>query len=156
MNKLLSYHLPDEAATIRLGNALSAVLTPGLTLHLSGNLGAGKTTLVRAMLRALGVTGAIKSPTYSLMEVYVVSKFNIYHLDFYRFQSENEWEAFGLRDLATQDAILMIEWPEMAGVTLPAPDILLSLAPEKEGRQINMSARTEKGYQQLQRINYAE
>ena len=154
--ELLSYHLCDEHASIELGTQMADILTPGMVIHLSGNLGAGKTTLVRAMLRQLGVTGAIKSPTYSVVEVYVISKFIVYHLDFYRFQSENEWEALGMRDMLTDEAVLLIEWPEMAGLTLPEPDLSITLSAGQQGRNVTIKAHTDKARQQLTLLNYVE
>src|SRR3990170_1571039 len=91
----LRLHLPDEAATMRLGQTLAQSLVPGIRLYLKGELGSGKTTLVRATLRALGVTGPIKSPTYALVELYVVSRLHLYHFDFYRFRDPLEWRDAG-------------------------------------------------------------
>jgi len=93
-----SVGLADEPATQRLGAALAAGIAPGRVLHLSGELGAGKTTLVRGLLRELGHTGRVKSPTYPLVELYVVSRLNLYHFDFYRFKDPTEWIDAGFRD----------------------------------------------------------
>src|SRR3982074_1790357 len=94
----LDLNLPDEAATLRLGAALAAGATPGGVLHLRGDLGAGKTTLVRGLLHTLGHTGRVKSPTYTLVEPYTLSRLDLYHFDFYRFHDESEWVASGFRD----------------------------------------------------------
>ena len=152
----LSYYLPNEEASIELGYQLAHTLTPGMIIHLSGNLGTGKTTLVRAMLRQLGVTGSIKSPTYSVVEVYVISNYIVYHIDFYRFLRENEWESFGMRDMMDKDAILLIEWPEMAGDSLANPDLSIALTFADTGRYIAISTHTDKGRQQLVQLNYVE
>ena len=92
-------HLPDAAATERAGAALAGALAGGMVIALHGDLGAGKTTLVRGALRALGWTGTVKSPTYTLVEYYAVSRLYLYHFDFYRFADPSEWETAGLADL---------------------------------------------------------
>src|SRR5436189_37717 len=104
--------LPDAAATQRLGAALAVGLVPGRVLHLSGELGSGKTTLVRGLLRALGVEGAVKSPTFTWVEPYRLSRLDLYHFDFYRFDKKTEWLSSGLRDYFRADAVCIVEWPE--------------------------------------------
>src|SRR5476651_2294590 len=94
----LNVVLPGEAATLALGAALAAQARPGRVLHLSGELGAGKTTLVRGLLRALGHAGRVKSPTYALVELYAISGLSLYHFDFYRFSDPNEWLSSGFRE----------------------------------------------------------
>ena len=119
----LQLQLADEAATIELGGRLAATLAPGLKIYLHGDLGAGKTTLSRAMLQALGHTGRVKSPTYTLVEVYGLSRLNLYHFDFYRFRDAQEWREAGFSDYFGGDAVCLVEWPEKAGDDLPPPDI---------------------------------
>ena len=157
--KTLSFDLADEAATDQLGEALADVaadlyttpegLKPGPNaggrIHLQGDLGAGKTSLVRAFLRHCGVTGRIKSPSYALLESYEVSNLYFYHLDFYRFSDPAEWLDAGFRDLLKNRALVLIEWPERAGDLLGPPDLLVQLAYSGSGRTATLSAYTEKG-----------
>src|SRR5919206_5019746 len=103
--------LPGVAATARLGSALAAGIAPGRVLHLSGELGSGKTTLVRGLLRALGVSGPIKSPTYAWVEPYALSSLDLYHFDFFRFADPNAWLSSGLRDYFSPQAACIVEWP---------------------------------------------
>jgi tRNA threonylcarbamoyladenosine biosynthesis protein TsaE len=95
----LTIDLPDEAATLALGALVARGLQPGLNIYLSGELGTGKTTFVRGLLRELGFDGRVKSPTYALVELYVISRLNLYHFDFYRFRDPEEWHEAGFRDL---------------------------------------------------------
>src|SRR5919205_4300436 len=115
--------LPDAAATARLGAALARGIGPGRVLHLSGELGSGKTTLVRGLLRALGISGPIKSPTYAWVEPYALSSLDLYHFDFYRFDDRNAWLSSGLAEYFHADAACIVEWPERAGGLLPLPDL---------------------------------
>src|SRR3970282_2411021 len=114
--------LSNEAATLKLGQALARGVPPGRVLHLSGELGSGKTTLVRGMLKALGHPGRVKSPTYTLVEPYGVSTLHFYHFDFYRFQDRSDWVNSGFRDYFNGEAVCVVEWPERAGGLLPPPD----------------------------------
>ena len=119
----LEFELADEAATRLLGARLAPALSPGLKLYLHGDLGAGKTTLVRALLEALGHTGRVKSPTYTLVELYTVSRLHLSHFDFYRFRDSHEWREAGFSDYFGGDGICLVEWPEKAGSDLPQPDL---------------------------------
>lgn len=159
--KTLSLELADEAATDRLGQALAHVaadlqpspkgLCPGARaggrIHLQGDLGAGKTSLVRFFLRQCGVSGRIKSPSYALLESYEVSNLYLYHLDFYRFSDPTEWLDAGFRDLLNDRALVLIEWPERAGEYLGHPDLLIQLIYADQGRRAAISAYTVKGLQ---------
>ena len=122
----LNRELPDEAATGVLGGALASSLTPGTVVWLEGDLGAGKTTLVRGLLRALGYDGPVKSPTYTLVEVYVVSSIYLYHFDFYRFNEPEEFDDAGLAEYFREDAVCLVEWPAKAEGYVPAPDLVLA------------------------------
>ena len=124
---VLELDLPDEAATCALGAALAPALRPGLSVHLHGELGAGKTTLVRAILVALGHPGRVKSPTYTLVELYTLSRLNLYHFDFYRFRDTHEWREAGFSDYFDGGNVCLVEWPEKAGDALPAPDLDITL-----------------------------
>jgi tRNA threonylcarbamoyladenosine biosynthesis protein TsaE len=137
--------LPDEAATLGLGRWLAAGVGPGRVLHLRGDLGAGKTTLVRGLLRALGEAGRIKSPTYTLVELYSVSSLNLYHFDLYRFKDKNEWLSAGFGEYFNPDSACIVEWPERAGDLLPPPDMEVLLQMEGEARRATLRAYTPAG-----------
>ncbi|UOD49937.1 tRNA (adenosine(37)-N6)-threonylcarbamoyltransferase complex ATPase subunit type 1 TsaE [Orrella daihaiensis] len=155
----LTIELPDELATDTLGRQLATVLldstktneinelgiNSGASVYLSGDLGAGKTALVRALLRAAGVTGRIKSPSYALLESYKVSSLYFYHIDFYRFNDPSEWQDAGFRELFRPDAVVLIEWPEKADGQLPTPDLMISLSYKGEGRVARIEAQTKRG-----------
>ena len=132
-----------------LGAELAKALAPGLVIYLNGDLGAGKTTLARALLRALGYQGKVKSPTYTLVEIYVVSSLYLYHFDFYRFNDPNEWHEAGFREYFNEASICLVEWPEKAGGLLPPADIEIGLLLAGSGRQAEITAGTEKGRQCL-------
>jgi tRNA threonylcarbamoyladenosine biosynthesis protein TsaE len=134
VTKNLKIDLPDEAATLALGALIARGLQPGLTVYLSGDLGAGKTTFVRGLLRELGFEGRVKSPTYALVELYVISKLNLYHFDFYRFRDPEEWHEAGFRDLFSPTNICLVEWPEKARDLLPIPDLNLTLETVQIGK----------------------
>ncbi|MDR1648259.1 MAG: tRNA (adenosine(37)-N6)-threonylcarbamoyltransferase complex ATPase subunit type 1 TsaE [Zoogloeaceae bacterium] len=119
--------LSGEVATRKLGAALASALSPGLVVYLEGDLGVGKTTLTRALLNALGHAGAVKSPTYALVEVYVVSRLYLYHFDFYRFVSPEEFEESGLEAYFHRNAVCLVEWPEKAAGHVPPADVRLAL-----------------------------
>jgi tRNA threonylcarbamoyladenosine biosynthesis protein TsaE len=139
-NVILS--LPDAATTERAGRALAPVLTPGMVVTLAGDLGAGKTTLVRGVLRAMDIEGAIKSPTYTLVEPYAVSSLYLYHFDFYRLKDPEEWEAAGFREYFGKHAICLVEWPERARGLLPHADLELVLTISDPGRMLSATALT--------------
>ena len=137
--------LPDAAATARLGAALATGVGPGRVLHLSGDLGTGKTTLVRGLLRAVGVRGPVKSPTYTWVEPYTVSRLDLYHFDFYRLTDRNEWLSAGLREYFRPDAFCIVEWPEKAGALLPSPDVRIQLQHNGESRQARIDSQSPAG-----------
>lgn len=141
----ITLYLGDEAATLALGARLGPILRGGLSLWLQGNLGAGKTTLVRGLLRGLGFEGKVKSPTYTLVEPYVVSGIYLYHFDLYRFVDPEEWEAAGFRDYFNPQSVCLIEWPDKAGNLLPPADMEIALEPSGDGRNATLTARTELG-----------
>ena len=137
--------LPDEAATLRLGMACAAGAANGLVLHLRGELGAGKTTLVRGLLRALGYPGRVKSPTYTLVEPYADLRLNLYHFDFYRFKNRSEWLSSGFREHFNAESLCVVEWPERAGELITAPDLAIHLSYQGESRQADLSAHSPAG-----------
>lgn len=136
---LLSRHLPDEAATLALGAELADLLTGAPVVFLSGQLGAGKTTLVRGILRALGHDGSVRSPTYTLLEPYEVGGRTIYHFDLYRIGDGEELDFIGIDELMDADAIKLVEWPERGAGRLPEPDVVIRLSLEGEGRHVEVS-----------------
>jgi len=137
--------LPDPDATARLGAALAAGIAPGRVLHLSGELGTGKTTLVRGLLRALGVAGPIKSPTYAWVEPYSISSLDLYHFDFYRFTDRTAWLSSGLREYFRPDAVCIVEWPERAGDLLPPPDLAVHLSYDATARRAALRSHSAAG-----------
>ena len=141
--------LPDEAATLALGGALAALLVPGLLIFLEGDLGVGKTTVVRGLLRALGYSGKVKSPTYTLVELYVISGLNLYHFDFYRFNQPEEYLDAGLDEYFQGTGVCLVEWPDKAGAYLPVADLCLRLSHAQTGRQVRLRAASQKGQQCL-------
>jgi tRNA threonylcarbamoyladenosine biosynthesis protein TsaE len=141
----LDISLPDAGTTAALGEALAAGAAPGRVLHLRGDLGAGKTTLVRGLLRALGHTGRVKSPTYTLVEPYALSSLHFYHFDFYRFKDRSEWLSSGFREYFNPQALCVVEWPEKAGDLLNPPDVEVFLQFSGGGRKASVQARTAAG-----------
>lgn len=144
--------LADEAATLAFGAALGRALQPGLYIALHGDLGAGKTTLVRGLLRGLGFTGRVKSPTFTLLELYPLSRFNLYHFDLYRFGRDTEWADAGFREYFNPQSVCLVEWPEKGGALLPDPDIDLRIEFRGEGRSVHCRARDGAGEQCLRRM----
>jgi len=139
-------HLPDEQATEAFARQLAPFVgATGGWIYLRGELGAGKTAFVRALLRACGVTGRIKSPSYALLEFYKVFNLYLYHFDFYRFSDPSEWLDAGFRDVFCDDALILIEWPERAENLLPTPDLTISLAYAEPGRDAELHAHTARG-----------
>ena len=152
-------HLQDEAGTAAIGAALARALAPGLAIHLHGDLGAGKTTLTRAMLHAAGYTGHVRSPTYTLVEPYAVmidgQQVEVLHFDLYRLASAEEFLDAGFREHFGEQAICIVEWPEKAAPVLPSPDIEVLLSISGRGRDIELQALSDQGYQCLDRLKFA-
>jgi tRNA threonylcarbamoyladenosine biosynthesis protein TsaE len=146
--------LADAEATAALGTALAraierrspAIGDHGMQIGVSGDLGAGKTSLVRGLLRGLGVTGPIKSPTFALLEPYTVSSLDCYHFDFYRFSDPAEFGASGFRELFGPGRLCLIEWPERAGDRLPTSDVSITLKVDGDGRLASLVAGSELGH----------
>jgi tRNA threonylcarbamoyladenosine biosynthesis protein TsaE len=155
----ITIELGTAADTAALGEVLARgmmlsrdlIEDSGLVLGLSGDLGAGKTTLVRGLLESLGVAGHIKSPTFVLLEPYSVDGFDFYHIDFYRIQDPREFLSGGFREFFGERRVCLIEWPEKAGDYLPEPDLLVRILVRDEARSAQLLAQTETGRECLQR-----
>ena len=149
-------HLPDEAATLRLGAALAGVLAPGLAIHLHGDLGAGKTALTRALLHAAGHVGKVKSPTYTLAEPYQIDlagrSVQVIHFDLYRMSSPEEFLDAGFREDFNTENICIVEWPEKADPVLPPPDLNIILRVAGDGRDVELQALSDLGLLCLDRL----
>lgn len=148
----MTLNLPDEAATLALGAHLAQALAPGLVIYLDGDLGSGKTTLVRGVLRGLGYAGNVKSPTYTLVELYAISRLNLHHFDFYRFSQPEEYLDAGLDEYFQGGAVCLVEWPDKAGEYLAPADLRVSLAIEDDGRRIDFISLTAAGHACLSRL----
>jgi len=133
---MIRRHLSDEAATRTLAEALAAHQPRGAVVHLHGDLGAGKSTLARAWLRALGVTGTVRSPTYTLVERYPLDDGEALHLDLYRIGDAGELDFLGLDDI--EAALWLVEWPERGAAALPGPDLEIRLAIDGAGRSVEL------------------
>ena len=142
--------LPDTDATEALGQALARTRPAVAVVHLRGDLGAGKSTLARALLRALGVAGAIRSPTYTLVERYPVEGGEAWHLDLYRIGDAGELEFLGLDEGAA--VLWLVEWPERGGAALPRADLQVDLSVEGNGRAARLVAASPQGQQWLERM----
>ncbi len=130
--------LADDNATEALGGVLAKRVADGV-VWLQGDLGAGKTTLVRGWLRALGHVGAVKSPTYTIVEPYSLNDQPIYHFDLYRLADAEELEMIGGRDYFDENALCLVEWPQRAGAALPKPTLVVTLTPSAGGREATLN-----------------
>ncbi len=152
-------HLPDEAGTLALGAALACIVQPGLIFYLHGQLGAGKTSLTRALLHALGHEGRVKSPTYTLMEPYTVTmggvRLDILHFDLYRMSSPEEFIEAGFREHFGSQSMCIVEWPEQAGKLLPPADLDIFLSVEGDGRKVELQANSEQGALCLDHLHFS-
>ncbi|WP_156500086.1 tRNA (adenosine(37)-N6)-threonylcarbamoyltransferase complex ATPase subunit type 1 TsaE [Ectothiorhodospira sp. BSL-9] len=144
--------LPDEQATQAFGARLAATCPLRGLVFLQGDLGAGKTTLVRAFLRALGHAGPVKSPTYTLVEPYEINGRRILHFDLYRLADPEELEYLGVREDMDDATLNLVEWPSQGAGWLPVPDLVLSLSPQGEGRRLELASGTDAGREWVARI----
>jgi tRNA threonylcarbamoyladenosine biosynthesis protein TsaE len=145
----ISWSLSDEADTIAAGALISRAMSSGV-VFLHGNLGMGKTTFARGVIQSLGHKGAVKSPTYTLVEPYEFADRKVYHFDLYRLGDPEELEYMGIRDYFENGSLCLVEWSEKGEGFLPVSDLDLYLEPEALGRKITLFARTEFGQSILQ------
>jgi tRNA threonylcarbamoyladenosine biosynthesis protein TsaE len=157
----LEFNLPDGSATEALGQALarslpdaaaSGAVRSGAVLYLQGELGAGKTTCVRSLLRSLGVAGLVRSPTYTLVETYRLATLTCVHVDLYRLQSLTEVDELGLRDVLGPSTLLMVEWPERGAAALPPADVTVALRYAGDARVARLSTETSWGVRWLENL----
>ena len=146
--------LPAEADTLALGRALATCITPSMVIYLVGELGAGKTTLARGLLRGLGYEGRVKSPTFTLVEVYEFSRLYLYHFDLYRFSDPQELGEAGFREYFNPQSVCLVEWPEKSNKAagLPAADLRVVLQVAGSGRNVAIFADSETGVSCLKRL----
>lgn len=145
--------LKGEQQQVAFGARLSAAVGDKALVFLQGDLGAGKTTLVRGFMQARGHQGNVKSPTYTLIEPYELPGGPCYHLDLYRLGDGEELEYLGLREMLAERAVLLVEWPQRGAGWLPEPDILLDISHVPGGRKVRVSAQTQTGEQMLTGIS---
>lgn len=132
-------HIENEQAMLEAGKNLAGKLGAGLLVFLIGDLGAGKTTLVRGFLRGLGYAGVVKSPTYNLVESYVINDLNVFHFDLYRLMDAEELEYMGIRDYLNEKSICFIEWPDKGEGLLPSPDVCIEISIKGTERELLIS-----------------
>jgi len=135
----------DAPAMEALGQKLASLCHPGCKLFLQGELGAGKTTLVRGFLRGLGYQGIVKSPTYTLIEPYQLNDLEIFHFDLYRINDPQELESIGIRDYFSGSGICLLEWPEKGASLLGSPDVFIQIQYQDDQRKVSLEAKTSAG-----------
>ena len=149
----VEFTVANEHDMEALGARLAIALPAGMVLHLHGELGAGKTTLIRGVLRGLGHVGAVKSPTYTLVEPYQLGGQMVFHFDLYRLKDPEELEFLGIRDYLEGQGVCLIEWAERGAGFLPPPDIEITIQREGDGRQVRLLAHTATGTELLRTIS---
>jgi tRNA threonylcarbamoyladenosine biosynthesis protein TsaE len=150
----ITHYLAGPDDTLALGSALAPCIRPGMVFYLHGDLGAGKTTLVRGVLRGLGHAGKVKSPTFSLVELYEFSRLYFYHFDFYRIDRPEEWQEAGFRECFNDDSVCLVEWPENAGDSLPPADVQITFKFAEPGREVELHGVTEAGAHCVAQLRY--
>lgn len=141
----MNFYLEDEAATVAFGRALGQAIENGAVIYLEGRLGSGKTTLCRGVLRAFGYSGAVKSPTYTLVEPYEFGEVSVYHFDLYRLADPEELEYVGMRDYLSGGSVCLIEWPERGRGFLPRADLTARIGTQGRGRSLELESFTARG-----------
>jgi tRNA threonylcarbamoyladenosine biosynthesis protein TsaE len=145
----------DEEAMVALGARLGNALQAGMVIHLQGGLGMGKTTLSRGVVQSLGHRGAVKSPTYTLVEPYELNELTLYHFDLYRLGDAQELEFMGIRDYFTPDSLCLVEWPDRGDGVLPPADLVINIERKGTGRLLRLSALSANGLAVVQQLQQA-
>lgn len=151
----LDFELYGEDAMEMFGEQLAKILVNVNLVHLNGNLGMGKTTLVRGLLKGLGHVGPVKSPTYTIVEPYELDSKNVYHFDLYRVADPEELEFMGIRDYFENDSLCLVEWPEMGEGSLPAVDVNVNITLLRNGRNITLEPVSEKALEAFKGLDLA-
>ncbi|WP_018692137.1 tRNA (adenosine(37)-N6)-threonylcarbamoyltransferase complex ATPase subunit type 1 TsaE [Algicola sagamiensis] len=146
-------YLENETATVALGKQLSSACQSGIVIFLYGDLGAGKTTLSRGFIQGLGHVGAVKSPTYTLVEPYDIQGLQIYHFDLYRLADPDELEFMGIRDYFEPGNLCLLEWPDKGGDLIPQPDLMVTMNYQGEKRVADIEAKTARGLEVIKKLN---
>lgn len=149
---LFCRYLENEGQTLELSQELASVLNGQGVIYLHGHLGAGKTTFCRGVIQSYGHQGAVKSPTYTLVEPYEVADFHVYHFDLYRLADPEELEYMGIRDYFERSSLCLIEWPEQGEGVLPEPDLHVRLQADEGGRSVEIEAVSDYGRQVLRKL----
>lgn len=144
LNPVLKTILSEELMHVFAADLAKAV-AGGAIVYLYGQLGAGKTTLVRGILRSMGYEGKVKSPTYTIVEPYEIGPVTVYHFDLYRLNTPDELEQIGMADYAGPASICLIEWPEKGFPLLPAPDLACYIEMKEQGRVLRLESQTARG-----------
>lgn len=153
MNARIERGIPDAVAMETLGAELAHAVTEALVVHLHGDLGAGKTTLARGVLRGFGHSGSVRSPTYTLIEPYEFADRTVYHLDLYRLGDAEELEWIGIRDLLDNNSLALIEWPERGVGVLPPADLVIHIDYREAGRSVRIEALSPPGERIIRQLD---
>jgi tRNA threonylcarbamoyladenosine biosynthesis protein TsaE len=148
-----THYLADEAAMLAFATGCAPLFAAGGVVYLEGNLGMGKTTFVRGLLRALGYRGPVKSPTYTLLEPYLLAAVAVYHFDLYRLSDPEEMEYLGAREYFAGDSLCLLEWPERGEGWLPPPDLRITIVRSGSGREITLDALSKRAKQRLNSLH---
>jgi len=141
----VTLYLADEDAMVALGTRIAQVTQGHGIVFLDGDLGAGKTTLSRGIIRGLGHVGSVKSPTFTLVEPYEIGEIRAFHFDLYRLVDPEELEYLGIRDYLEDDALCLIEWPQKGAGFLPKPDLTITISPHDSGRSLSLLPQSSRG-----------
>lgn len=145
----------SESEQEAIGATLARAVPPACVIYLEGDLGTGKTTLARGFMRGLGHQGAVKSPTYTLIEPYELNDRRCFHFDLYRLADPGELEYLGIRDLLVGDAVLLVEWPDRGEGELPPADLVVRISYRRTGRELQFLATSEIGEELIQKVRSA-